>query len=303
MPSCGAQRPDGGGPWETHSVTEVPAPGVTVGVMRLPAPWSAGAQLAVRCVGFDKYLPKPVLRRELPSQFVNVLIGLGEPLVLFSGERGPQRRVASFVTGLQSYAAITQRNGHQRGVHIELSPLAAFAIFGHPMHELTDKLIDLSDLFGRTTALLCEQLAETPEWPLVFDRLSAALAGHSANGPVPSRTVVHAWRSLRASNGSVPIARLVADSGHSHRHLTAQFREQIGMTPKAVARLLRFEYSLALLRSEGAQLADVAGIAGYYDQAHLNRDFRALAGSSPRAVLAGMFPAEREATRPRSQNR
>ena len=57
------------------------------------------------------------------------------------------------------------------------------------------------------------------------------------------------------------------------------------MTPKAFARVLRFEHSLTMMRKDGASLASVAEAAGYYDQSHLNRDFRVMAGASPRAFL------------------
>jgi transcriptional regulator GlxA family with amidase domain len=82
----------------------------------------------------------------------------------------------------------------------------------------------------------------------------------------------------------VRIEELVKQSGFSHRHLVARFREEVGMTPKSLARVLRFEHSLTMLRQTTAPLAEVAAAAGYYDQAHLNRDFKALAGSAPGAI-------------------
>ena len=91
-------------------------------------------------------------------------------------------------------------------------------------------------------------------------------------------------QQLRSSHGSARIDDLVKRTGFSHRHLAARFREQVGMTPKAFARVLRFDHSVTLLRRDRPSLAaSVAAAAGYYDQSHLNRDFRAMAASSPRA--------------------
>jgi AraC-like DNA-binding protein len=90
---------------------------------------------------------------------------------------------------------------------------------------------------------------------------------------------------LELSDGAVPIGELAAELGWSRRHLAVRFREELGMAPKALARLLRFERAVKRLRA-GDELADLALDAGYYDQAHFNRDFRAFAGTTPTQYLA-----------------
>ena len=59
-----------------------------------------------------------------------------------------------------------------------------------------------------------------------------------------------------------------------------RFREHVGLPPKALARILRFERAAERLRG-GADLSDAALDSGYYDQAHFNRDFKAFAGVTP----------------------
>ncbi len=78
------------------------------------------------------------------------------------------------------------------------------------------------------------------------------------------------------------------ETGWSRRHVTARFKRQLGISPKAFARLLRFEHAGSLLTAlpPGKTLADVAIEAGYYDQSHLTRDFAALAGMTPGAYAA-----------------
>ena len=80
-------------------------------------------------------------------------------------------------------------------------------------------------------------------------------------------------------------------AGCSRRHLAAQFREHVGLPPKLLARILRFDRVIALLRhAEPERWAEVAYDCGYYDQAHFNRDFRQFAGSTPGAFLASRMP-------------
>jgi transcriptional regulator GlxA family with amidase domain len=80
------------------------------------------------------------------------------------------------------------------------------------------------------------------------------------------------------------------ETGWSRRHVTEHFRRQLGVSPKAYARLLRFEHARALLAELPSQpqrtVADVAIGAGYYDQSHLTRDFAAMAGMTPGAFVA-----------------
>jgi AraC-like DNA-binding protein len=75
--------------------------------------------------------------------------------------------------------------------------------------------------------------------------------------------------------------------GWSHRLLIARYRDVVGLPPKLVARIVRFERLTALLAADGA--ADWAGAAtacGYFDQAHLAREVRELADFTPTELRA-----------------
>ncbi len=108
----------------------------------------------------------------------------------------------------------------------------------------------------------------------------------------PNGTVVaNAWRRLRQTHGAVTVAELATETGWSARHLSARFLAELGLSPKAAARVIRFDRARrALLRrcasGQRARLADFAAEAGYYDQAHLAREFRDLAGCPPSQFLA-----------------
>jgi AraC-like DNA-binding protein len=256
---------------------------VRVDWLWLPATAGFGAGRLGRCREFTKVFAEPTRQRELPSRYVTVMLSYGDPLVLV-GAGGARRDVDSFATGLRDEPAITERSGWQAGIHVELTPLAAYALFGMPMRELAHGLVDLPALLGKDAARLADRLASTRRWPDRLALLQTQLAERISRGPQPAPAVAWAWQQLRAANGRIRIQHLVEQSGLSHRHLVAQFTEQIGLTPKAVARVLRFEHSLALLSRPATGLAQVAVAAGYYDQAHLNREFRALAGCSPAAL-------------------
>ncbi|MEV1296037.1 AraC family transcriptional regulator [Pseudonocardia sp. NPDC049635] len=92
--------------------------------------------------------------------------------------------------------------------------------------------------------------------------------------------------------GAVVIGELAEETGWSRSHLADRFRDQTGLTPKTAAGLLRFTRAVDLLHDGDMSLPSVAATCGYYDQAHLNRDFRSFAGCTPtqwrRSHLTGL---------------
>jgi len=93
----------------------------------------------------------------------------------------------------------------------------------------------------------------------------------------------------------VPVAELAAETGWSPRYLNSVFRAETGLAPKAAARVVRFDRArhriarAAATAAPGTTLAGLAADCGYYDQAHLARDFRSLAGCPPTQWLAEEF--------------
>ena len=100
--------------------------------------------------------------------------------------------------------------------------------------------------------------------------------------------MVWAWQQLCRSGGRVPIGWLADRVGWTRRHLLTRFREQIGLSPKTAARVIRFQHALQLLHQPGHRLslASLAQVTGYSDQAHLTREFRTLASTTPVELTA-----------------
>jgi AraC-like DNA-binding protein len=225
----------------------------------------------------------PLARREVANPAAVLIVSLG-PRITVAG-----RTFTSFAAGVSDAPVITEHDGIQDGVQVDLSPLAAGRLLGVPMRELANEVVDLDALLGRAAGELAERLWEASGWESRFALLDAALAARLAAAPPPPGGVAHAWRRLTASAGAVPIAALAAQLGYSRRHLAARFHEHVGLGPKRLARILRFERVAAGLRA-GRELAELAYACGYADQPHLNRDFRAFAGVTPTAYEAGLLP-------------
>jgi AraC-like DNA-binding protein len=227
----------------------------------------------------------PLRRRELPSGDVVLILGFGPPIRV-DGERRD-----SFVAGLHGAHAITEHDGRQHGLQVNLTPLGAFQLFGPPESGVPGQVVDLEAVLGREAPLLVEQVHEAGDWPARFALLDSLLAKRLAGRLPASPDVAWAWRRLAETDGRVRVGELTEELRCSRRHLTARFREQLGLPPKALARILRFDRAVRRLTREGAgSLADVARESDYYDQAHFNRDFRAFAGLTPTQLVARLLP-------------
>jgi transcriptional regulator GlxA family with amidase domain len=160
------------------------------------------------------------------------------------------------------------------------------AVLGVPVCAIAGRIVVLEDLWGEdATRRLRSRLAEAGDPVGAARILESALAERVARADGP---IGHAQLALAAA-ARLPSAHVhvVADElGVSERHLRRVFRDSVGMSPKAFAKLARFQRALSAAR-EGthASWASVATLAGYYDQAHLIAEFRAIAGVTPRAFL------------------
>jgi AraC-like DNA-binding protein len=234
-----------------------------------------------------------VRRRELPGVRVVLIINLGEPIRVLApgGPAGWSDQPEGFVAGLHDTYAVTETGGSQAGVQVDLTPIGAYLLLGLPMHELSQRVVTLEEMFGRGGTLLREAVAEAPDWAERFALVDEFLLTllDRARSPVPS--VTRALGRLRESGGTVPVGVLAAEIGCSRRHLISRFREHVGVTPKLLARILRFERVIALVdgRTEMGW-AELAQACGYYDQAHMIRDFNQFAGSPPSEFARRRLP-------------
>jgi AraC-like DNA-binding protein len=238
-----------------------------------------------RYCGYVERLDTPLRRRELPFAGVVLVVSFG-PTIEIRGAGGPAQVHSSFVAGLDDGPTFTEHGGAQHGVQIDLTPLGAYQVLGVPMSDLARRTVALDDLLGGAASELAERLHDAPGWGERFTLLDSALAARAAERRPASPDVAWSWRRLHETGGRLPIRELTEELGCSHRHLSARFREQVGMSPKAIARVLRFERAVDRLRRGSGSLGEIARDCGYFDQAHMNRDVRRLAGTTPSALVS-----------------
>jgi AraC-like DNA-binding protein len=234
--------------------------------------------------GWDEWLPAPLRRRQFPEPFVVLIFEFGPPLrvTLGADPRTAARHAGGFVAGLGDAFAITEHEGRQRGVHVDLTATGARRFFGLPLSELTGRIVSLRDLLPAESHALTERLDAAVDWTTRLNLVEELLARRILAARVDTARVDWAVTQIEASGGVLDVGELARELGHSHKHLIHLFHEQVGVPPKLLASLVRFERVMRDARIRRlTPWSELALAHGYFDQAHLVRDVRRFTGLTP----------------------
>jgi len=201
--------------------------------------------------------------------------------------RDSAHRPAAFVKGPHPAYLVPEGECAASYLEVRLSPLSGYTLLGVPLNALRGGIVDLRDLLGADGRRFAEQLRDALTWRHRFTILDRFLLERLDGGPRPSPEVVRVLQRLVATGGAARIGGLAGEVGWSHKHLITRFTQQVGLSPKAAARLVRFDRVLRRLeRPDAPRWERIAAEAGYADQSHLVREFRTFTGVPPTA-----FPA------------
>lgn len=266
--------------------------------MVLGRPSAALAPYVERYIGYRRDPLAGGTHQGLPSRCMTLILSLAEPVRILSMPEPtalPQA-FSGLISGLHAGPVTIAADRLQYGIHVELTPWAAGALLGHPAGALASGIYDIQDVLRGRGGHLVDRVREAPDWAARFAVLDDVLRTRADRGWAPQPEVSEAWRALLRTGGRIPVERLARHVGWSRRHLGERFRREIGLSPKTAARVIRFDRShTALTRSAPVGLAEIAAACGYADQAHLTREWRALAGRTPTAWMAAEFPFVQDA--------
>lgn len=252
----------------------------------------------VSMVGYRALDVPDTVHRGMPSSALTFIVSLddGVEAAETATALADVRPAPVVLGGLHVRASHVRQRRGQAGVQMAVHPLAARALFGVPSAELSVRDFDATAVLGRHAVELRDRLAETGGWREAFGLAAGYLvrAWQGRERTLVRPELAHAWHLMERSRGRAPVAVVADRVGVSARHLTTLFRREVGQSPKTVATLMRFEHAIARIaesvrRGDRVDLAGVAAATGYYDQAHLSREFVRFAGVPPRAWLMEEF--------------
>ncbi len=233
----------------------------------------------------------PEIHRGLPSPFLTLIFTLDEPLhmVRRTDPSLPARSFDSLVGGLHTKPVLISHDGNQSGIQVHLNPLGARMVLGCPAAEIAGLDLDADEVLAECAERTREQLVSAGSWRARFAVIDRELSRHLADQVRDvAPEIRYAWNRL--TGPAVSVAEVAEETGWSDRHLANQMRVETGLRPKQVARLARFDRARRQLqRSGGGDISAIAVDNGYFDEAHMSRDFTDLAGLPPLRWLMSEF--------------
>ena len=200
-------------------------------------------------------------------------------------ESGAELLGRSGITGLQHEFRLFQPQPRTSTIIVNLKPQAAYRLLGCPMDELANDHVPLDAILnGSTVRELERRIAEAPSIDEAAHIISAFVTRmYEGSRYREHRAVAAVVDDIIVRSGARPIEQLAADAGLSRRHLERLFRVQVGVSPKRLASIARFDWAAGQLAA-GRRPSDLAYDAGYADQAHFIRSFARQAGVTPGAA-------------------
>jgi AraC-like DNA-binding protein len=237
------------------------------------APW-------IECFWSIRTGPTPLsVNRVLPDGCTDLIVGVdGAP--------------GATAVGTMRSALVVPLAGPATLIGVRFHPGAALRIFDTPLAELTDRRIPLEHVWSRGADELADALrqAGSARGAGRVERLVAERLRRDAPRPTGDEALAgRAVALLRRARGSVGVREVAAALGVGERRLQRAFDRSVGVSPKVLSRVLRLRQAIRRLDAArgGDRLswARLAAATGYADQAHLIREFKALAGVTPSGYL------------------
>jgi AraC-like DNA-binding protein len=252
----------------------------------------------VSAVGYRTPQPDHPVHYGLPSPWLTIIFSLDDGVESASDRAALPTAppLPIIAAGLHTRSSFVRPRTGQAGVQLAVHPLAARSLLGVPAAELSATEYDGRQVLDRRASSTQARLTEARDWEHAF----AVLGGHLTRSldrrrrDDPRSEVRHAWSLLEASGGRMPISAVAARVGLTPRHLGTLFTREVGRSPKAVARLIRFQHAVELIKHDVARagrtdLAAVAARCGYADQPHLTHDFVERLGVPPTRWITEEF--------------
>lgn len=221
----------------------------------------------------------------IPDGCAEIVINVGDPFVRHMPDGSWHRQPLRLVAGQITRALTLEPSGRIDIWGIRFHPWCAATFLGASASELRDDLVSLDDVarpLDDAVSVVGEARSEAAAQSTLID----SLMQRASRLEVPSAHVPRLVTFASASSETTSVSRLARQAGVSSRRIQSLFRDQVGLSPKQLLRITRFQRALRLARARPElSWGRVAQLAGFYDQAHLIHDSQTIAGCTPRELV------------------
>ncbi|MDF2837692.1 MAG: hypothetical protein K0Q63_3332 [Paenibacillus sp.] len=204
-------------------------------------------------------------------------------------------RGAAFVAGLMTSYQVLDLEGEQSSFGIRMFSHSARTILRTPISEFGDGHVCLEDIWGTEGAYMAERLLLADGVGGMIALAESRLIDMLGRLDVPSPGLIHHGLQYMYDAGGILTPSGLADKlSFSERHLRRSFERELGIAPKAMLGIIRFQSLLGELaasgQSTGASHSELAARYGFYDQSHFIATFKRYYGMTPKQALIAFHP-------------
>lgn len=233
----------------------------------------------------DDWQQSTTPERLLPDGCVELILNFGD---LFREHKEAGRlelQPSRFVAGQMTGPVLVSPTGPVQLLGIRFAPGGTLPFFHVPPGELTNRIAPLTDVSGALDRELSGRPYDARGMPEKIGVVESLLLRRMSAKEEKGASLQHAISEIVSSGGQISVDRLANDLGISGRQLERRFLNEVGIGPKLLCRILRFQQVFRAVEREDKNWAGIAADCGYYDQAHLIRDFRQFAGQTPSVLF------------------
>jgi AraC-like DNA-binding protein len=217
-----------------------------------------------------------------PDGTMEIVLHLGDTMHQHTAA-GDHLQPRALLVGQMDRPIVIAPSGRMSMVGARFAAGAFRRVLAIPQHRLAHQIVDLESVWGSWTRATLDRLSAAGADDLRLTIFEYALEQLVPVSDGPSeRAMRRAVAHLRASAGRTAIDRLAFDMGVSRRQFERRFKDNVGLSPRLFARVLKFQHAFQALGHESG--ASVAARCGYVDQAHMVREIRRFAGQTPTAL-------------------
>ncbi len=219
----------------------------------------------------------------VPYGFAGLIMHYKDPCLQTDGVNGTRVLPGMFIAGLTDQPVIIEGLGNIGTIAVNFYPSGLYHFLKTPSHELINLTVDAGQLLGPGTDRLMYDIQSITDITNKVKRVNHFLLERfTATVIRRNLQIENAQNKIIISGGDVNISDLADNAGISISSLERNFRKQTGFTPKYYAKIMRFNHVFRLLQSgKSTSWQDIVYECGYYDQAHLIREFSAFTGETP----------------------
>lgn len=240
-------------------------------------------------VYFEGFNPEHKIDRFLPDGNTEIIIDFHDtPQHIYDNESLKEIQACNRVwaSGVRT-GAISIPSGQQSSMFvIAFKKGMAYPFFPVPMNEMSDRVVDADLLWGRDFGHLREHLHEIRDVDQKFAAVERFLLKNFQRHFKLNPAVDYALREILGSPDQLNLGRVSNKIGYSQKHFISMFKQQVGITPKAYLKIIRFQKAIGEIEQRReVDWTALAQDSGFYDQAHFIHDFKFFSGFTPEEYL------------------